>query len=44
MPMNNKMIQGMQKSYGKIKGKKIAFAVEAKQRMKKKMGKKSKNC
>lgn len=42
MPINNKMIDSMKKEYGKRKGKKIAFAVEALQRKKSKRSKKSK--
>lgn len=42
MPLNKKMMESMQKEYGKRKGKKVAFAVEALQRKKGK--KKSKKC
>lgn len=33
--MDKKMLMNMKKQYGKIKGKKIAYAVEAKRRIKK---------
>ena len=32
MPINKKMMDSMKQQYGKIKGKKVYYAVEAKQR------------
>ena len=41
MPVNKKMMKTMQKEYGKDKGKKVYYAVEAKQKAaKQKKGKK----
>lgn len=40
MPVNKKEMKSMQKQYGKEKGKKVYYAVEAKQKAAKKKGKK----